>query len=88
MTTNTETAVLPAPAAETEQKVSRRPSGQHAHLNKSRVRKTALDICAHDIRHKNFRRIKPSFYDFVENATRQAIASRVKQQPSKGKTLT
>ena len=80
MTTDTETIEEPS--------VSRRPSGQHAHLNKSRVRKTALDICAHDIRHARFNRIKPSFYDFIENAVRQAIALRVKQQPSVGKTLT
>ena len=67
---------------------AKRPPGRHPHINRARVRKTALEICAHDIRHKKFRRFADSFFDYVEASTRAAIATRVKQQPSVGKTLT
>lgn len=89
MTSNTSTYVpSPAPPVAPAAPKERSASGRWKHISKANVRKLALDICAHDIRHKNFRRIKPTFYDAIEAETRAAIARRVKQQPSVGKTLT
>ena len=43
---------------------------------------------AKQTRAKGFNRVSSSFLDFVEATVKNAIISRVKQQPSVGKTLT
>jgi hypothetical protein len=57
------------------------------HLNRSRVKQTALELAAQLRPANKFARVGQSFVDRIEAATRRAIASEVKTHPSKGKTL-
>lgn len=59
----------------------------YPHINKKHVRGTALAI-AKLTRAQKFTRVGEPFFTYVEGMTRAAIAERVRQQPSKGKTLT
>lgn len=56
------------------------------HLNRSKVKQTALEI-ATKTRAQGFTRVGKSFLDRIEAQTRAAIAREVQQHPSKGKTL-
>ena len=57
------------------------------HLNRSRVKQTALELAA-DLRPFNhFRRVGMSFVDRIEAKVRAAIREEVRSHPSKGKTL-
>lgn len=56
------------------------------HLNRSRVKRTALEL-AKQTRAGKFTRCGQSFVDRIEAATRAAIVSEVKRHPSVGKTL-
>ena len=57
------------------------------HLNRARVRRTALEI-AKLIRPANkFSRVGSSFLERIEAATRAAIRSEIHKHPSVGKTL-
>lgn len=56
------------------------------HLNRAKVRATALEIAALT-RAQNFQRVGASFLDRIEARTRAAIAEEVRKHPSKGKTL-
>lgn len=57
------------------------------HLNRERVRQTALDL-AKTLRPANkFNRVGLSFLQRIEAQTRAAIASEIKRHPSKGHTL-
>jgi hypothetical protein len=56
------------------------------HLNRSKVKQTALEI-AGQTRAQGFTRVGKSFLERIEARTRAAIADEVKQHPSKGKTL-
>lgn len=56
------------------------------HLNRARVRRTALEIAA-DKRAQPFSRVGLSFLQRIEARVRAAIAEEVRQHPSKGKTL-
>lgn len=55
------------------------------HLNRARVRRTALELAA--TRARKFSRVGSSFLARIEAATRAAIAHEVRIHPSKGKTL-
>jgi hypothetical protein len=56
------------------------------HLNRSRVKQTALEI-AGDTRAQNWTRVGKSFLERIEAATVAAIRREVAQHPSRGKTL-
>jgi hypothetical protein len=56
------------------------------HLNRARVKKTALEI-ATEKRAQGFTRVGKSFLDRIEAKTRAAIYNEVMAHPSKGKTL-
>lgn len=56
------------------------------HLNRARVRRTALEI-AKATRGRCFTRVGQSFLDRIEAVTRAEIASQVRMHPSKGVTL-
>jgi hypothetical protein len=56
------------------------------HLNRSKVKQTALDY-AREFRAQGFTRVGKSFLDRIEAQTRAAILFEVKAHPSKGKTL-
>lgn len=56
------------------------------HLNRSRVKRTALEI-AGTTRAKKFTRVGASFLLRIEAKCRAAIAEEVRLHPSKGKTL-
>jgi len=47
----------------------------------------ALSVAAKDRPHVGFTRVGKSFIEMVEAAARAAIISRVRQHPSRGKTL-
>ena len=56
------------------------------HLNRARVRRTALEI-ARQTRAQKFNRVGLSFLQRLEARLRAAIADEVRSHPSKGKTL-
>ena len=56
------------------------------HLNRSRVKETALDIAAKTRGHK-WTRVGMSFIERIEARARAAIMEEVRIHPSKGKTL-
>lgn len=56
------------------------------HLNRSRVKRTALEIAA-STRGTRFTRVGKSFIERIEAKTRAAIREEVRLHPSKGKTL-
>jgi len=56
------------------------------HLNRARVKRTALELAA-ATRGQKFSRVGASFLQRIEARTRAAIAEEVRLHPSKGKTL-
>lgn len=56
------------------------------HLNRAKVKQTALDIAA-NTRAQGFTRVGASFLQRIEAATLAAIRNEVRMHPSKGKTL-
>jgi hypothetical protein len=58
-----------------------------AHLNRAKVRETALEVAKLVRPFHQFERVGGSFLLRIEAATRAAIAQEVKRHPSKGKTL-
>jgi hypothetical protein len=57
------------------------------HINRAKVKQTALDL-AKTLRPANhFERVGASFYEAVEAEVRRFVASRIKSHPSKGVTL-
>ncbi len=56
------------------------------HLNRSKVKQTALEI-AGLTRAQKFTRVGITFLERIEAQTRAAIAEEVRRHPSKGKTL-
>lgn len=56
------------------------------HINRARVKRTALDIAGCS-RAQGFTRVGASFLHRIEQATRNAIRHEVAIHPSKGKTL-
>ena len=56
------------------------------HLNKARVKQTALEIAA-NTRAQGFTRVGASFLERIELAVQAAIRNEVRAHPSKGKTL-
>ena len=66
---------------------SKRVGGNYPHINATRCKRLALEV-AQQTKFKKFTRVSASFMEFVEATVRNAIISRVKQQPSVGKTLT
>ena len=56
------------------------------HLNRSHVKRTALEI-ASMTRAQGFTRVGKTFLDRIEARTRAAIAEEVRIHPSRGKTL-
>jgi hypothetical protein len=56
------------------------------HLNRARVKQTALEI-ASNTRGQKFSRVGLTFLERIEARTRAAIAEEVRIHPSKGKTL-
>ena len=56
------------------------------HLNRARVKATALEL-ARMTRGQPFTRVGMSFLERIEGATRAAIAHEVRAHPSRGKTL-
>ena len=56
------------------------------HINRSRVRRTALELAA-SMRAQKFTRVGQSFLDRIEAKIRVAIAEEVRLHPSKGRTL-
>lgn len=56
------------------------------HLNRAKVKQTALEI-AGQTRGQKFTRVGMSFLERIELATRQAIRREIAQHPSRGKTL-
>ena len=69
---------------ETEPKVA--SDNPTPHLNRARVKQTALEI-AKQTRAGKFKRVGLSFLQRIEAKTRAAIAEEVRIHPSKGKTL-
>ena len=59
---------------------------QTPHLNRSKCKKTALEI-AGLTRAQGFSRVGQSFLDRIEYRVRAAIAEEVRIHPSRGKTL-
>lgn len=62
------------------------PDNPTPHLNRARVKRTALEI-AKQTRGQSFTRVGLSFLQRIEAKTRAAIAEEVRIHPSKGKTL-
>jgi hypothetical protein len=56
------------------------------HLNRSKVKQTALEI-AGQTRAQGFTRVGGSFLERIEAKTMQAIREEVRTHPSRGKTL-
>jgi hypothetical protein len=56
------------------------------HLNRSKVKQTALEI-AEQTRAQGFTRVGSSFLERIEAKTMQAIREEVRIHPSRGKTL-
>lgn len=56
------------------------------HLNRAKVRQTALEI-AGQLRGQKWTRVGMTFLERIELATRQAIRDEVSRHPSRGKTL-
>ena len=56
------------------------------HLNRQRVKQTALEI-AGNTRAQGFTRVGRSFLERIELRVQAAIRDEVRQHPSKGKTL-
>jgi len=56
------------------------------HLNRSKVKQTALEIAA-STRGQGFERVGKSFLERIEAAALSAIRREVAQHPSRGKTL-
>lgn len=56
------------------------------HLNRARVKRTALELAAATRAHK-FSRVGTTFLERIEARTRAAIVEEIKRHPSKGKTL-
>lgn len=79
--------IAPQPPAVPAETKFKRIGGNYPHINATRVKKLALEV-AKQTRAKGFNRVSSSFLDFVEATVKNAIISRVKQQPSVGKTLT
>lgn len=71
-------------AAETDALLAINPT---AHLNRAKVRETALEIAKLSRPFHAFDRVGSSFLLKIEAAARAAIALEVKRHPSKGKTL-
>ena len=65
----------------------KRTGGNYPHINASRVKKLALEV-ATQTRAKGFNRVSASFLDYIEATVKNAIISRVRQQPSVGKRIT
>jgi hypothetical protein len=57
------------------------------HLNRSRVKQTALEIAAAIRPANKFARVGMSFIERIEAKVRASIREEVRQHPSKGKTL-
>jgi hypothetical protein len=57
------------------------------HLNRARVKQTALEIVQQVRPFWKAERVGLSFLERIEAATRQAIRREVAQHPSRGKTL-
>jgi len=57
------------------------------HLNRSKVKQTALEIAAAIRPANHFTRVGMSFVDRIEAKVRAAIREEVRLHPSKGKTL-
>jgi len=55
-------------------------------LNRAKVRRLALDAAKASRSHP-FERVGREFLDHIEGVVRTAVVTRVKQAPSKGKTL-
>lgn len=51
------------------------------------IKRMALSVAAKERPHVGFTRVSKSFIEMVEAAARAAIISRVRQHPSRGKTL-
>jgi hypothetical protein len=58
-----------------------------AHLNRAKVKQTALEVVKQLRPFWNVENIGMSFLLRIEGATRAAIVSEVKRHPTKGKTL-
>ncbi len=61
------------------------------YICRSRVKQLALQVAKTQLgptRSKMFTRIGTSFFEYIDGVVANAITSRVKSQPSKGKTLT
>jgi hypothetical protein len=57
------------------------------HLNRSRVKQTALEIVKRERPFWKASRVSMSFLEAIEADTRAAILRRIKQHPTKGRTL-
>ena len=57
------------------------------HLNRSKVKETALEYARQFRPFNKWTRVGQSFVDRIEAQTRVAIINEVKAHPSKGKTL-
>jgi hypothetical protein len=57
------------------------------HLNRSKVKRTALELAAMLRPFNHFSRVGQSFVERIEFKTRAAIREEVRCHPSKGKTL-
>lgn len=61
------------------------------YIVRSKVKELAFRVVDTQLgptRSKMFRRIGSSFYEYIDGVVANAVTSRVKSQPSKGKTLT
>ena len=58
-----------------------------AHLNRAKVKQTALEVSARIRPANKFSRVGMSFIERIEAKTRAAIAEEVRIHPSKGKTI-
>ena len=57
------------------------------HLNRSKVKQTALEMATQLRPANKFSRVGMSFIERIEAATRAAIVGEIKRHPSKGHTL-
>ena len=57
------------------------------HLNRARVKRTALELAAKLRPANKFSRVGMSFIERIEARVRDAVRSEVQSHPSKGKTL-
>ncbi len=55
-------------------------------INKAQVKRKALEVATAERSHK-FTRVSQQFIDDIEATVRNAIVTKVKATPSKGKTL-